>query len=220
MRGVFDIVGPIMIGPSSSHTAGAARLGLMARKILGEPVKKAEILLHGSFAQTYMGHGTDKALIGGIMGFSPEDDRIRNALAIADERGVEYTFAPIDLADAHPNTALLKLTGETGRKVTVGGASVGGGNIEVTRIDDFEVSLTGEYPAMVVVHRDRPGVINTITGVLAQYNINVAFMRVSRRTRGQQAMMIIETDDELTDDIIEACQDNNAIETAFAIPAI
>ncbi|MCR5175338.1 MAG: L-serine ammonia-lyase, iron-sulfur-dependent subunit beta [Anaerovibrio sp.] len=220
MRGVFDIVGPIMIGPSSSHTAGAARLGLMAGKILGEKVVKAEILLHGSFAQTYRGHGTDKALIGGIMGFSPEDDRIRNALEIADKEGLEYSFETVDLAEAHPNTAVLKLVGDKGRKVVVGGASIGGGNIEVSRIDSFEVSLTGEYPALVVVHRDRPGVINVIASVLARYGINIAFMRVSRRTRGQQAMMIIETDDELTEEIISACRDTGAIENAFAIPAI
>lgn len=220
MRGVFDIVGPIMIGPSSSHTAGAARLGLMAGKILGEPVVKVEILLHGSFARTYRGHGTDKALIGGIMGFSPEDERIRDALKIAEERGLEYYFKPVDLGDAHPNTAVFVLTGESGRQITVGGASIGGGNIEIRNIDSFQIALTGQYPSLIVVHTDKPGVIREISDVLAKHNVNIAFMRVFRRTRGQQAMMIIETDEELTDDIIEACRNTGVIDNAFAVPAI
>jgi len=220
MRGVFDIVGPIMIGPSSSHTAGAARLGLMAGKILGEPVAKAEILLHGSFARTYRGHGTDKALIGGLLGFSPEDERIRNALEIAKERGLEYSFAPIDLGDAHPNTAMFVMTGVNGRKITVGGASIGGGNIEVRNIDTFQIALSGQYPSLIIVHTDKPGVIREISDVLAKHNVNIAFMRVFRRNRGQQAMMIIETDEELTEDIIQDCRSTGVIENAFAVPAI
>lgn len=220
MRGVFDIVGPIMIGPSSSHTAGAARLGLMAGKILGEPVAKAEILLHGSFARTYRGHGTDKALIGGLLGFSPEDERIRNALEIAKERGLEYSFAPIDLGDAHPNTAMFVMTGVNGRKITVGGASIGGGNIEVRNIDTFQIALSGQYPSLIIVHTDKPGVIREISDVLAKHNVNIAFMRVFRRNRGQQAMMIIETDEELTEDIIQDCRNTGVIENAFAVPAI
>ncbi len=220
MRGVFDIVGPIMIGPSSSHTAGAARLGLMAGKILGEPVAKAEILLHGSFARTYRGHGTDKALIGGLLGFSPEDERIRNALEIAKERGLEYSFAPIDLGDAHPNTAMFVMTGVNGRKITVGGASIGGGNIEVRNIDTFQIALSGQYPSLIIVHTDKPGVIREISDVLAKHNVNIAFMRVFRRNRGQQAMMIIETDEELTEDIIHDCRSTGVIENAFAVPAI
>ena len=220
MRGVFDIVGPIMIGPSSSHTAGAARLGLLAGKILGEPVAKAEILLHGSFARTYRGHGTDKALIGGLMGFSPEDERIRDALEIAQERGLDFSFAPVDLGDAHPNTAVFVLTGQNGRKITVGGASIGGGNSEVRNIDSFQIALTGQYPSLIVVHTDKPGVIREISDVLAKHHVNIAFMRVFRRNRGQQAMMIIETDEELTEDIIQDCRSTGVIENAFAVPAI
>ena len=220
MRGVFDIVGPIMIGPSSSHTAGAARLGLMAGKILGEPVAKAEILLHGSFARTYRGHGTDKALIGGLLFFSPEDERIRDALDIAKERGLDYSFAPVDLGDAHPNTAVFVLTGINGRKITVGGASVGGGNIEVRNIDSFQIALTGQYPSLIIVHTDKPGVIRDISDVLAKHRVNIAFMRVFRRNRGQQAMMIIETDEELTEDIIQDCRSTGDIENTFAVPAI
>ncbi len=220
MRGVFDIVGPVMIGPSSSHTAGAVRLGLMAGKILGEKAVKAEILLHGSFAQTYRGHGTDKALIGGIMGFEPEDGRLREALEIAQENGLEYSFQPVDIPEAHPNTAVLILTGEKGRQVRVEGASIGGGNIRISRIGDFEVYLTGKYPALVIVHKDRPGVINMVTTVLARYKINIAYMKVSRKIRGQEAMMILETDEELSTEVVEACSEIPRILKAFAIPAI
>lgn len=142
MHGVFDIVGPVMIGPSSSHTAGAVRLGLMARKILGEPAVRAEINLHGSFAQTYRGHGTDKALIAGILGFAPDDERIREALRLAEEQGLSYRFQKVSLEQAHPNTAVIHLTGASGRTARVRGSSVGGGNIRITNIDGYEVELT------------------------------------------------------------------------------
>lgn len=220
MRGVFDIIGPVMIGPSSSHTAGAARLGLMARKILGEKPVKAEILLYGSFAQTYRGHGTDKALLGGILGFAPEDMRLREALNIAAQQGLVYSFAPVDIPEAHPNTAIIKLTGESGRVIQVEGASVGGGNIRITRIGDFDVDLTGKYPALIIVHKDRPGVVNGVTSILARYKINIAYMRVSRKMRGQEAMMIVETDDELSTEVVEDCCEIPRLLTAFAIPAI
>ena len=220
MRGVFDIIGPVMIGPSSSHTAGAARLGLMAEKILGEKPVKAEILLHGSFAQTYRGHGTDKALLGGILGFAPEDMRLREALDIAAQQGLVYSFAPVDIPEAHPNTAIIKLTGESGRVIQVEGSSVGGGNIRITRIGDFDVDLTGKYPALIIVHKDRPGVVNKVTTILARYKINIAYMRVSRKMRGQEAMMILETDDELSTEVVEDCSEIPRLLTAFAIPAI
>ena len=220
MRGVFDIIGPVMIGPSSSHTAGAARLGLMAGKILGEKPVKAEILLHGSFAQTYRGHGTDKALIGGIMGFNPEDMRLREALTLAQEAGLVYSFDPVDIPEAHPNTAVIKLTGEKGRVIRIEGASVGGGNIRITKIGDFDVDLTGQYPALIIVHKDRPGVVNGVTSILARYKINIAYMRVSRKMRGQEALMIVETDDELSTEVVEDCCEIPRLLTAFAIPAI
>lgn len=220
MRGVFDIIGPVMIGPSSSHTAGAARLGLMAGKILGEKPIKAEILLHGSFAQTYRGHGTDKALLGGILGFAPEDMRLREALHIADEVGLEYSFTPVDIPEAHPNTAIIKLTGESGKTIQIEGASVGGGNIRITRIGDFDVDLTGQYPALVIVHKDRPGVINKVTAILARYKINIAYMKVSRKMRGQEAMMILETDEALSSEIVEDCSEIPRLLRAFAIPAV
>ena len=220
MHGVFDIVGPIMIGPSSSHTAGAVRLGLMERKILGEKVLKAGIQLHGSFAQTYRGHGTDKALIAGILGFAPDDERIVSALNIAKNQGVTYSFQTIKLEDAHPNTAIIHLTGETGRVAKVCGASVGGGNIMITNINGYAVELTGEYPALITIHHDKPGVITQVTQILARYAMNIAFMRVSRQNRGESAMMIMELDDEPADEVIDDCANVYDVEKAFAIPAI
>jgi len=220
MRGVFDIVGPVMIGPSSSHTAGAVRLGLMARQILGEEPVKAEIHLHGSFARTYRGHGTDKALVAGIMGMHPDDERIREALPLAEAAGLAVSIQTVHIEGAHPNTAVLYLTGTSGHLARIRGASVGGGNILVTNIDGYEVELTGQYPTLVVIHRDRPGVITRVTEILARYELNVAFMRVARQSRGETAMMMLELDDELTEEVVEECQQVKRVLNAFSIPAI
>jgi len=220
MHGVFDIVGPVMIGPSSSHTAGAVRLGLMARKILGEEAVRAEINLHGSFARTYRGHGTDKALLAGILGFAPEDERIRDALSIASAKGLEFSFQTVNLEDAHPNTAVIYLVGRSGRTARVRGASVGGGNIMISNIDGYTVELTGQYPALITIHHDCPGVITRVTQILAHAAVNIAFMRVSRQNRGETAMMIMELDEEPDVQVIAECQQAESVEYAFAIPAI
>ena len=192
---IFDIVGPVMIGPSSSHTAGACRLGLLAAGILGERPQQAEILLHGSFARTYKGHGTDRALVAGLMGWQPDDVRIPNALKLAKEAGVEFSFHPVDLGSmAHPNSVLFRLTGKNGNACEVIGASVGGGQIMVTKVDGFPVELTGVLPALFVPHRDEPGVIALVSTILAQKQINIASMRVFREGKGETAAMIIECD--------------------------
>ena len=220
MHGVFDIVGPVMIGPSSSHTAGAVRLGLMARKILGEEAVRAEINLHGSFARTYRGHGTDKALIAGILGFAPEDERIREALQIARDHGLEFSFQTVNLEEAHPNTAVIYLVGRSGRTARVRGASVGGGNIMISNIDGYNVELTGQYPALITIHHDCPGVITRVTQILAHAAVNIAFMRVSRQNRGETAMMIMELDDQPAEEVVDECREVYEVENAFAIPAI
>lgn len=150
---VFDIIGPVMVGPSSSHTAGAARIGKVARTILGEELKEAIIEMHGSFAKTYKGHGTDKALLAGLMGFEVDDDRIRNSLEIANQKGIKFIFNTAVMGNVHPNTARLNLTGESGRKVCVQGASIGGGNIVITEIDGIEVELTGNLHTLIVCLR-------------------------------------------------------------------
>lgn len=220
VRSTFDIIGPIMIGPSSSHTAGAVRLGLMARAILGEEVKAIQIKLYGSFAETYKGHGTDRALIAGIMGFKPDDERIRNSLQIATEQGIDYDFIKVQLEDAHPNTAIIELTGISERKVTVQGASIGGGNIIISMIDSYEISLSGKYPSVIIVHQDMPGVVNGVTAALARYNINIAYMKVSRSEKGAEALMNIEVDDVITDEAVKACSKVIGVKKVLRIDAI
>ncbi|MCI6869431.1 MAG: L-serine ammonia-lyase, iron-sulfur-dependent subunit beta [Selenomonadales bacterium] len=220
MRGMFDIVGPVMIGPSSSHTAGAVRLGLMAGKILGEQPVKAEIKLHGSFAQTYRGHGTDRALIAGILGFQPDDERIRNSMDIARERGMDFSFSKVEIFEAHPNTAIIELTGVSGRRTVVTGASIGGGNINILNIDGFEVNLSGQYPAMLVIHRDVPGVINKVTWALSRFEINIAFMRLSRKSRGEEALMLLETDENVPEEVVEECKQVHNVSDVFTVPSI
>ena len=220
MRSAFDIIGPIMIGPSSSHTAGAVRLGLMARAILGEEVKIINIKLYGSFAQTYKGHGTDRALIAGIMGFKPDDGRIRNSLEIAKEKDIEFNFSKVDLGDAHPNTAIIELIGVTDRKIEVTGASIGGGNIIISAVNNYEVQLSGKYPSIIIVHQDMPGVVNGVTAALARYNINIAYMKVSRSERGAEALMNIEVDDTISDEAVKACSRVIGVKKVLRIDAI
>lgn len=220
MYGVFDIIGPIMIGPSSSHTAGAVRLGRLARQILGEDPMQAIIGFHGSFAQTYKGHGTDKAVIAGVLGFQTDDERIKNSLRIADEIGLEYQFNKVDLGEAHPNTAVIYLMGKAGRSTRVIGTSTGGGKIKITQIDGYEVELTGWYPTLINVHRDQPGLITRVTKILAEHQINVAFMRVSRQMRGEDALMIIEVDESIDDEILDEIRQVAGVYYALSIPPV
>lgn len=201
---IFDIVGPIMIGPSSSHTAGAVRIGQMARVILDDEPVKAEIYLHGSFAETYRGHGTDRALLGGLMGMNPDDARIRDAIELATELGLEFKFIPTNLGDVHPNTAKMVLEGKNGNKVVIVGSSVGGGNILITKIDNFPVELTGNYHTLIVPHDDQPGSIAAVSALLAHVQVNIAQMRVFREIRGSQAMMVIETDEPIPKEVVTA----------------
>ncbi len=220
MRGLFDIAGPIMVGPSSSHTAGAVRLGAMARIILGEPPVAAHIKLHGSFAQTYRGHGTDKALVGGLLGFAPDDERIREALSLAAGQGLKFTFSTVDLPDVHPNTAVLVLTGASGQTRQVVGASVGGGNIVITRIDGYPVRVTGQYHTLITIHDDKPGVIAVVTRKLADEGVNIAFMQVSRRERGEEALMVIEADEAIPAEAIPTIRAVAAMKAVLAVPAL
>ena len=194
---VFDIIGPIMIGPSSSHTAGAVRLGYIAHKVLGEKAVKAKIELCGSFAQTYKGHGTDKALIAGILGMKSDDERIRRSLELAVEEGLEYEFAPAVIPGAHPNTARITLTGEHGAHAQLCGASVGGGNILVTEINGLEVSVTGQHNTLVVLHHDKPGTIAAVTNFMAYSGLNIGNFRLARPRKGGEAVMTIEVDGEV-----------------------
>lgn len=183
-----------MIGPSSSHTAGAVRLGALARAVFGGQPAAARIALHGSFASTGRGHGTDLALAAGLLGLAPDDERIPHAFDLAREAGLDLSFAEKDLGATHPNTAEFELHAPDGREMLVRGSSLGGGDVVVTRIDGFDVEATGEFPLLVVEHQDRPGEIAGVTSVLADSGVNIAQMRVSRERRGARALMLIETD--------------------------
>ena len=213
---VFDLLGPIMVGPSSSHTAGAARLGMMARKILGEQPRSGVITLHGSFAKTGKGHGTDLALIAGLMGMQPDDERIPEAPKIAEEQGFSFRFETADLGDVHPNTVKFELSGEKG-SIRVIGSSVGGGAILIRQIDDFPVEIRGDYPTMVILHKDLPGVVAQVTMLLAVSQINIARMRVSREKKGAQALMVLETDQEVGPEVLSLTRGLPNIRRALTI---
>ena len=191
---VFDILGPVMIGPSSSHTAGAVRIGLITRILLGTEPVHARILFHGSFAKTYKGHGTDKAIIAGILGMKTDDEGIRFSLEIAEEKGLETELLTGEIPGAHPNTAELVLTGNDGRQVSLRGSSIGGGNILITRINGMDVFLTGQHTSLIVLHKDAPGTIASVTELMADYGVNICNFRLARKKKGGQAVMTIEID--------------------------
>lgn len=194
MINIFDMMGPVMVGPSSSHTAGAARIGNMGRTLLGEEVARADIGLHGSFAETGFGHGTDRALLAGLLGMKPDDLRIPNAYEEANRAGMAYSFHTVELRDAHPNTALLELTGKSGKQLTLQASSIGGGAIVVNKIDGIDVNFTGDFNTLIVRNQDESGSVAAITSILSQVHINVANMSVNRHRRGGDALMVIETD--------------------------
>ena len=202
---IFDIIGPVMIGPSSSHTAGAVRLGRVANKLIaGRPLREVEITLSGSFAQTYKGHGTDRALMAGIMGYHSYSPEIRDALEIARERGIAYAFVKEDIKGAHPNTARIRYVTADGAEGSVQGASVGGGNILVNRIDGMEVHFTGENHTILVMHKDVPGVIASVTQVMHwEYaDLNISNFSLSREEKGGSAIMAIEVDTQPPEDLL------------------
>lgn len=201
---LFDIIGPVMIGPSSSHTAGAARIGRVARQLLGERPVKAMVSFHGSFEKTYQGHGTDRAVAGGLMDMGVDDERLRRSLRLAKEEGLDIAFRPIKLRDAHPNTVVVELTGESGKHVTVQAASIGGGSIRVQYLDGLEVGFSGEKTTLVIRHTDAPGAIAMVTHLLSDARINIATMRVFRREAGGEAIMAIELDERPGDALMTA----------------
>ncbi|HET6362864.1 MAG TPA: L-serine ammonia-lyase, iron-sulfur-dependent subunit beta [Gemmatimonadota bacterium] len=203
---VFDIIGPRMVGPSSSHTAGALRLGLLARGVLGCTPERARVGLHGSFATTYRGHGTDRAVAAGLLGMAPDDPRIPGSLAVARQEGLDLSFEPADLGpDAHPASLAFDLEA-AGEKATMIGASVGGGSVQVTEVNGREVELTGRYDTLIVMARDIPGTTAAITRLLAEDGVNIAFLEVSREKRGREATMLIQADHAIPDGVVEAIQ--------------
>ncbi|OMF24428.1 L-serine dehydratase, iron-sulfur-dependent subunit beta [Paenibacillus sp. FSL H8-0548] len=201
-KDTFSIIGPSMVGPSSSHTAGAVRIGRVARQIFGGLPQEAEIVLYKSFAETYRGHGTDSALAAGLLDFDTDDARIRDALKLAEEAGVRIVFRKGENVSVHPNTALLILRGE-GREDRIMGASIGGGNIEITSVNDFDVKATMLYPTMILFHNDRPGMLGEVTSLLGKEGVNIGYMDVDRKSRRGDALSVMETDEAISDELIE-----------------
>jgi L-serine dehydratase len=211
---IFDLIGPIMVGPSSSHTAGACRIGLVARKMLGEKPAEAQILLHGSFAATGKGHGTDRALVAGLLGMEPDDLRIPESFSEAEKEGLSFSFGTVKLDGAHPNSVLLRLTGENGGKLEMIGASVGGGKIEVREINGLKLRFTAEYPTIIIQNHDNPGSIAWVSNLLADAGVNIATFQVTRNSRGREAIMVIECDSPVTEEMISAIRENPDIISA------
>lgn len=203
MTHLFDILGPRMVGPSSSHTAGACRLGYVVQAVLGGPPERVEVELHGSFAMTGEGHGTKKAILAGLLGWKPDDERLRTSPEGAREAQLDYGFETVDLGeDVHPNSVRIRAW-RGDEEAEVMGSSVGGGRIRVWRIDGFEVDLSGSLPTLVIHADDVPGTVAEITGMLADHGVNIATLRVERSGRGEHALMTIETDDPVPEDMLE-----------------
>ena len=202
--GIFDVLGPIMIGPSSSHTAGAARLGKIARTIVNKPIKDVTFLLHGSFKETYKGHGTDRALVAGILGMMPDDERLRDALLIAEKEGLEVHFLPADLGQVHPNTVKIVMKDCDDINWEVLGSSIGGGLVEIYEINGNKVKITGEYPTIITCHDDIPGTVSKVSTLFYDNDINIAHMTLVRSQKGKDATMTFEVDNNVSEELIAA----------------
>lgn len=209
---VFDVIGPNMVGPSSSHTAGAVSIALLAKKVMAEEVVQADFTLYGSFAKTYQGHGTDRALVGGILGFQTDDARIPDSFLIAKEKGLFFSFIPNETEiDVHPNTVDIAMRGKNGKKMTVRGESLGGGKVRLSRINNVEVDITGEYSTIVVTHRDSKGVLAHITRSLSEENVNIAFLKLFREAKGSTACCVVECDGKLPKGVADKIKTNPSV---------
>lgn len=208
---IFDIVGPVMVGPSSSHTAGAVRIGFVARKLLGEAIKKAELLLYGSFLATGKGHGTDRALVAGLLGMQPDDERVPFSFEEAKNAGMEFSFGEANLKEAHPNSVVLLLTGVSGKEIEILGASLGGGRMKICKIDGYEANFCAEYPTLIVQNLDQPGCVATVTTMLSERGINIATLQLYRDSRGGDAVMVVECDREVPADAIDWLEEQQGI---------
>ena len=214
---IFDLIGPVMVGPSSSHTAGAVRIGLVTRKLLGEDVQEAKIELHGSFAATAVGHGTDRALIAGLMGMQTDDERIPESFDHAADAGLEFSFSNCNLRDAHPNSVRLTVTGVNGAETCVVAASVGGGRISVRELAGMPLQFAAESPTIIIRNDDQPGSVAEVSRVLAEENINIGTFQVNRSTRGGDAIMVIECDAPIEAHIVEHIRTLSCIRKAVCI---
>jgi L-serine dehydratase len=220
MVSLLDIIGPVMVGPSSSHTAGACRLGLLARCLVGDTPDRALLELHGSFARTGEGHGTDKALVGGLMGFRPDDERLRTALEIMEAEGLDYRFEKTTLdEDSHPNT--VRITVERGeRKSVMVGSSLGAGRVLVTEIDGYPVNVTGNLHTIVLVAEDVKGSVARIATILSDADLNIATLRLSRKERGGDAFMVFEVDEKPSEAVRDQIRGLNWVKWAFRLDKV
>ncbi len=215
---LFEVIGPNMVGPSSSHTAGAVSMALLARKLFPAEIKKVEFTLYGSFAKTYRGHGTDRALLGGIMGFETDDLRIRDSLSIAKERNLDYHFSiGQDTGEEHPNTADIDMTGVNGERLFVRGVSIGGGKVKIVRLNQIDVDFTGEYSTLIISQTDRPGVVAHIKKVLSEREVNIAFMRLFREEKGAKAFTVVESDERIPDEVVEQIRENPLVSDVMLV---
>lgn len=217
---VFDVMGPIMVGPSSSHTAGAVKIGYTARKLMRDDIKEAKIYLHGSFLLTGKGHGTDKALIAGLLGMMPDDERIPDSFSYAKEKGLEYEFEGIELRDAHPNSVMLKLVGILGNKMEIIASSIGGSSIVINQIDGVEADITAAQPTLIIGNIDKPGHVSMVTSLLSKHSINIATMKIQRNRRGGNAVMIIECDQEVPSEMLELLSNSEGVKKVTYINAV
>ncbi|HRP07993.1 MAG TPA: L-serine ammonia-lyase, iron-sulfur-dependent subunit beta [Gemmatimonadales bacterium] len=220
MVSILDIIGPVMVGPSSSHTAGACRLGLIARALVGGTPDSAKVELHGSFARTGTGHGTDRAIAGGLLGYAPDDERLRESLAAAEEAGLAVTFQNTKLrGESHPNTTRITVSRD-GKTATLVGSSLGAGRIMVTSIDGFPVEVTGAYTTLVVVARDEPGTVATVATALAEEAVNLATIRVSRRQKGGDAIHVYELDSPPAEGAVRRIMALRAVKTVRVVDRV
>lgn len=203
-KGLFDVISPIMIGPSSSHTAGAIRLGLMARTIYNAPIKKVSFTLYNSFAQTGKGHGTDKGLLAGIMGCHVDDVRTKNIFSITD---IEYEFHFAEDLSRHPNSVDIKINDE----MMISGCSIGAGEIRITEINGFSVNLAGQYHTILLMYKDKPGMISTVSKFVQDRNINIASLHCDRNEKGGVASMYLALDAEPQEEIVDDIKNINDV---------
>ena len=200
---LYDIIGPVMVGPSSSHTAGAVKIGYVSRKLMAQPIVKAQILLYGSFLATGKGHGTQIAIVAGLLGMKTDDCRIPDSFRLAGEAGMEISFGEAELKDAHPNSAQLILTGADGRQLEIVGESIGGSRINIASIDGLSANFSGDYPTLIVNNLDQPGHVAEVTSMLSHKSVNIATMQLYRAGRGGHAVMVIECDQEVPKESIQ-----------------
>lgn len=214
---IFDVLGPIMIGPSSSHTAGALRIAAIARKMVKRDIQKVCFNLYGSFAKTYQGHGSDKALVAGMLGFNSDDERIRNAFMYAKEAGLQYQFKLLENKEYHPNTVMIEMYDNKNIYYTVRGESIGGGEVVITNMNGVDIRMSGAYNTILVKQVDEPGVLLHIATCLAKHKINIAFMKLYREEKGKNAFTIVEVDDAVNQLVIQSIEEYTSIEYAVYI---